>query len=131
MESSFWREIFSDRKNDGVAFLWMINGNGHVVVVRTERLGLQPGEKFAVAGHWRDMICAMLSVADFVKPSIFDHGATWEEVIGVLNGPKCAKKRDYEVTHFALNRLGIDSPLENDIVKGGGRINWRLRAKPK
>ena len=128
---SFWREIFTDRKNDEVAFLWMINGQGNVVVVRTERLGLQPGEKFAVASDWREMVKTMLYAVDFVKPHVFDRGATWGDVLNVLNGPRCPRKRDYEEIHYALMRLGIDSPLENDIGRGNTRINWRLRAKPK
>ncbi len=126
---SFWKELFSDKKGP-LSFLWMINELGNVVVARTEQVSLQPGDRFTVADNWRHMVSHMLAGSDFVKPHVFSGEilGDWQEIVGVLNGKPCTKRTEFMAIHFALNRMGVESPLDFD-WSGGKRVNWRLRER--
>ena len=98
-------------------FSWEVNGHGEVVVWSLDAEGRRIKMAAAPAG---DMLKSLVevggthTVAKVVTPETYttDKDATWAEIVEVLNGPPCARRKEYEAIHGALNRLGVYQPVD-------------------
>lgn len=114
---SYFRNMVKAPDDLVLRFSWEVNGHGEVVVWSLDAEGRRI--KMAAAPAV-DMLKSLVEVGGthtvslVATPETFttDKDATWAKIVEVLNGPRCARRTEYEKVYFVLNRLGLDHPIK-------------------
>lgn len=134
---SFWEDFFSISEGGTRSVLLSVNRNGQVCVYRADEIDPPARSEFCTKESVEEMLGEMFAGMGIVNEEIFTIALSgdrqkngWREILDALNKKEnSVTKQKLIAIHFALNRLGGFSPLENTMGRGGTRSGWRLKKK--